>query len=80
MSVNASFAPCKKDCCSLSTQSSSPISSSRRQAASSFSSSESHPVVRGKLGRMKMARKATTMVIAPSMMKSQRLEARVSKK
>jgi hypothetical protein len=29
---------------------------------------------------MKMARKATTMVIAPSMMKSQRLEARVSKK
>lgn len=74
ISVKASFAPCRKDCCSLSTQSSSPISSSRRQAASAFSSSVSQVVVRGKLGRTKMAITATAIVTAPSMMNSQRLE------
>lgn len=72
ISVKASLAPWRNDCCSLSTQSSSPISSSRRQAASCFSSSESQLVVRGKLGRRKMAMKETKMVIAPSMMKSHR--------
>ena len=74
ISVKASLAPCKNDCCSLSTQSSSPMSSSRRQAASAFSSSVSQVVVRGKLGRTKIAITATAMVTAPSMINSHRLD------
>lgn len=55
----ASFAPCKKVCCLLLTQSSSPMSSSSLHAASCFSSSVSQVVVRGKSGMMKKANKAT---------------------
>lgn len=66
------MAPRQKVCCSLSTQSSSPMSSSSRQTARAFSSSVSQLVVRGKLGRSGKARKAMKMVAAPSMMKSQR--------
>lgn len=46
------------------------MSSCRRQTASWRSSSVSQRVVRGKLGRMKNAAAATTMVIAPSIMNS----------
>lgn len=74
MSLNASIAPWRKDWCSLSTQSSSPISSSSLQVASCFSSVDNQPVVRGKLGRMKMAITAIAIVMAPSIMNSQRLE------
>jgi len=44
----------------LFTQSSSPISSSSRHAASCFSSSVNQVVVRGKSGMMKKAKMATT--------------------
>jgi hypothetical protein len=57
--LTASFAPCKKVCCLLLTQSSSPMSSSSLHAASCFSSSLSQVVVRGKSGIMKKANKAT---------------------
>lgn len=70
MSVKANLKPCQKDCPSLLTQSSIPISSWSLQVASWRCSSESHLVVRGKLGRMKKARKATPMVMAPSRMTS----------
>lgn len=70
ISLTASLRPCQKVCCLLLTQSSSPISSSRRHTASCFSSSLSQPVVLGKLGNTKMATKAITTVIHPSMMNS----------
>lgn len=48
------------------------MSSSRRQTANCRSSSVNHPVVDGKFGRMKKEAAAITIVIDPSMMKSQR--------
>lgn len=68
MSIKASLKPCQNDCPSLLTQSSIPISSWSLHTASWRSSSESHLVVRGKLGRMKKLIKAMVMVMAPSMM------------
>jgi hypothetical protein len=59
-------------CSSLFTQSSEPISSSKRQVASAVSSSVNHDVVRGKLGRTQKAAIATAMVMTPSMRTSQR--------
>lgn len=71
-SSSASLNPCHIDCSSLLIQSSSPTSSSSLHTANAFSSSSSHEVVRGKLGRMKYAQKARKMVMTPSIRKSQR--------
>lgn len=72
MSKKASFNPCLNDWSRLSTQSSCPISSSSRQTARDLSSSDSHFVVRGKLGNMKYDANAMTTVMDPSMMNSHR--------
>ncbi len=72
ISRTASLKPCQKVWCFESTQSSSPMSSSRRQTASWRSLSVSQLVVRGKLGRTKYAPNAMKIVITPSIMKSQR--------
>ena len=61
MSVSASFSPWPKVCCWLESQSSSPMSSSSRHIASWRSSSESHVVVRGKLGSTKKAHNAMNL-------------------
>lgn len=54
ISARASLALCfQKLCLSAATQSSSPMSSSRRQIARARSCLLSHEVVRGKLGRTK---------------------------
>ena len=64
-SAHANLNPWKKVCCLESTQSSSPISSCNRHAAKVFSSLLSQVVVRGKSGKIKNAKAAMPMVIAP---------------
>lgn len=64
--------PCQKVCASEPVQSSSPMSSSMRQVARLRSFSDSHFVVRGKLGSTKKQTSAMATVMAPSTMKSQR--------
>lgn len=64
-SSRANLRPWKKVCDSEDTQSSSPISSSRRKAASWRSSSVSHDVVRGKFGRIQNAAAAIPTVMPP---------------
>lgn len=68
----ASLKPCQKVCAWLPSQSSSPMSSFRRQMASWRSSSVSQVVVLGRSGKTKMAQKAMKMVTVPSIMNSHR--------
>ena len=72
-SFKARTKPWKKVCSEELFQSSLQTSSFNLHTANWRSSSLSHVVVRGKLGRMKIATNAITIVIAPSIMNNHRL-------